>query len=149
MREPGEDDFEALISGLIDGELPAAEAERLKRAMEASPALREQYESLSRLTVGTAAALAPPPPPPERWERFADEVYNRLERRTGWGIFVLGALALAAYAIVLFFTEPWAGMMTKLLIAAPVAGLGVLFVSVLRERLAALKHDRYSREVHR
>ena len=143
------DDFDVLISGLLDGELPPEERDRLLRQIEASEELRVRYESLRRLTVGTAAALAAPPPPPERWAQFTDEVYNRLERRVGWGIFVVGAVALAAYAIFLFLTEPWAGMLVKLLVATPLVGLCVLFVSVLRERLAALKHDRYSREVHR
>lgn len=143
------DDFEVLISGLIDGELPPEEQNRLLGQIESSAELREKYESLRRLTRGTMAALAAPEPPPERWERFTDDVYNRLERRTGWGVFVVGATALAIYAIFLFLTEPWGSVTTKLLIAAPVAGLVVLFVSVLRERLAALKHDRYSREVHR
>lgn len=143
------DDFEVLISGLIDGELPPDEQKRLLGRIEASAELREKYESLQRLTSGTTAALAAPSLSPERWERFTDDVYNRLERRTGWGVLVLGAAALAIYAIFLFLTEPWASMTTKLLIATPVVGLVVLFVSVLRERLAALKHDRYTREVHR
>ncbi len=143
------DDFEVLLSGLLDGELSPEEQERLLRRIESSNELKQKYESLRRLTIGTSAALAAPPPPPERWENFTDDIYNRLERRTGWGIFILGAVVLTVYAIVLFLTEPWASVTTKLLIAAPVVGLGVLFISVLRERLAALKHDRYSREVHR
>ena len=142
-------DVEVLISGLLDGELPPGEQERLKAHLERCPSCRREYESLRRLTVGTAAAVAVPPPPEERWEHFLDDVYNRLERRVGWGLFIAGAVVLGAYAVVLFLTQPWAGALTKVLVAAPLVGLVVLFISVLRERLAALKHDRYTREVHR
>jgi len=143
------DDTEVLLSGLLDGELDPEQRARLEAQIAASPALRREYENLQRLSVGTTRALAAPPPPPERWDHFLDDVYNRIERRTGWGIFVVGAAALVLYGIVLFVREPWAGALTKLLVAAPVVGLGVLFLSVLRERLAARRHDRYSREVHR
>lgn len=147
MHETPTDD-EVLLSGLLDGELSPAQVAALEARMEASPALRREYENLLRLSVGTARALAVPPPP-ARWDHFLDDVYNRIERRTGWWIFVVGVAALAAYGVVLFLREPWAGALTKLLVATPVVGLGVLFLSVLRERLAARKHDRYSREVHR
>jgi len=142
-------DFEVMMSGLLDGELPPEDRARLMAHIERCGGCRAEYESLRRLTVGTAAALKLPAPPPERWEHFLDDVYNRLERRVGWGVFAAGAILLAAYAIVLFLTQPWAGALTKFLIAVPVVGLGILFVSVLRERLAALKHDRYTREVRR
>ena len=33
--------------------------------------------------------------------------------------------------------------------AAPVAGLGILFVSVLRPRMEGVKSDRYTKEIHR
>lgn len=51
--------------------------------------------------------------------------------------------------MILFVTLPWASAPVKLLLALPAVGLAILFVSVLRERLAAIKHDRYSREVQR
>lgn len=149
MIHPAPNEDDVLLSGLLDGELlPEQEAE-FRARLAASPGLQREYERLQRLAVGTTRALSVPPPPPERWEHFLDDFYNRLERRTGWGIFIAGAAALAVYGIVLFLREPWAGALTKLLVATPVVGLGVLFLSVLRQRLAARKHDRYSREVHR
>lgn len=148
MHDPCSD-FEVMLSGLLDGELGPEERTALMAHIDGCARCRAEFEALRRLTVGTAKALAVPAPPEERWEHFLDDVYNRTERRVGWGILVVGAVLLGVYGIVLFFTEPWAGALTKLLIAAPVAGLAVLFISVLRERLRALKHDRYSREVHR
>ena len=143
------DDLEVLLSGLLDGELTPEQRTRLEAQIAASPALQREYENLQRLSVGTTRALAAPTPPPERWDHFLDDVYNRIERRTGWGILVVGAAALVVYGIVLFVREPWAGALVKLLVATPVVGLGVLFLSVLRERIVARRHDRYSREVHR
>ncbi len=104
---------------------------------------------MKRLVVGTAAALAPDDPPEEVWDTFLDRVYNRLERKTGWVVFVVGALALTVFGIVLFVTQPWASALTKLLLAVPVVGLAILFVSVLRQRLEVAKTDRYTKEVIR
>lgn len=141
--------YQILISGHLDGELTGEQQRSLEEHLQGCPGCRRDYEDLKRLAVGTVRALVPPEPPPEVWDDFLDNVYNRLERRTGWGFLIAGLVLLAAYGIVMFVMEPWASALLKTLVAAPVLGLAVLFVSVLRQRLQAARNDRYSKEVRR
>ena len=64
-------------------------------------------------------------------------------------VFVVGAVALAAFGLYCFVTEPWGSALLKVLVATPVVGLAVVFVSILRERLFVAQTDRYSKEVER
>lgn len=102
-----------------------------------------------RRLVGAVSGLRVDSPPDEVWDTFLQGVYNRVERRTGWTIFILGAIALTLFGIYQFVVEPWGSALIKVLIAIPVVGLIIVFVSILRERLFVMKTDRYSREVQR
>jgi len=143
------DDFEVLLSGLVDGELTEEEQRRLDSHLAECAHCQRELDALRRMVVGTSLLLHAPAVPEETWERFADDVYNRVERRGGWIIFIVGAVLLLLFGIFQFVTQPWGSALLKVLVAAPLMGLGVLLMSVLRERLHALKHDRYTREVHR
>ncbi len=142
-------DFEVLISGYLDGELRADDRQRIEAHLAACPACRREYAVMKSLAAGTAAAFTGEDLPMEAWDRFLDGVYNRLERKSGWIILILGMIALCAYGIVLFFTEDEISLLAKTLITVPVVGAVVLFISVLRQRIRAAKTDRYSREVQR
>jgi anti-sigma factor RsiW len=142
-------EFEVLLSGYLDGELDGEQRARFEALLEERPSRREEVESMRQLFVGTSALFAEARPPEEAWDTFLDDVYNRAERRVGWIVLVFGVIALALFGLYHFFTEPWGSALLKTLIATPVAGLSIVFVSVLRNRLHTLKTDRYSREVHR
>ncbi|MBI2425127.1 MAG: hypothetical protein HYV27_20040 [Candidatus Hydrogenedentes bacterium] len=143
------DEHLELISGYLDNELNGPQRERVDQLLATSPAFRREFDAFKSITVGTDRLFHAAQPPDAEWDTFLDGVYNRMERKTGWLIFCLGALALALYGGVLFYREPWGSALVKLLISLPVAGLAILFYSVLRQRLHALKSDRYEREVHR
>lgn len=143
------DEFEMLLSGYFDNELSEVERARLEALVAADGALRQEYDAMRALTQGTSAVYHCLDPPEPVWDTFLDGVYNRLERTAGWILFCAGAVALAVYGAILYLWVPWAAPWLKLLFALPVAGLSILFVSVLRQRLVARKTDRYAREVHR
>lgn len=142
-------EFEVLLSGYLDGELDDAQRARFEALIEERPSRREEVESMRQLFVGTNALFADARLPNEVWDTFLDDVYNRAERRFGWLLFIVGTVALSLFGLYLFVTEPWGSALTKMVIAAPVLGLGILFLSILRNRLHTLKTDRYTREVHR
>ena len=137
-----------LISGYLDGELTPEEQAKVERCLEESEAFRKEFERMKQF-VNATSDLAVEMPPEEVWDTFLDGVYNRVERQTGWLILILGAIGLTAFGIVVFIMEPWADALTKMLVATPVAGLLVLFISVLRQRLFVAKTDRYSKEIQR
>jgi anti-sigma factor RsiW len=141
------DDDEALISGYLDNELDAETLARVEARLKADPGFREEFERMKGLI--TAANEGDMPLPEDAaWDEFLDGVYNRIERRTGWMVLIMGLAALAVYGVVMFFAVPGNPLM-KLAVSVPVVGLVLLFISVLRQRLHVAKTDRYSREVQR
>jgi len=144
-----QEEFELLASGFIDGELSGAQQQRLEALIAERPSRRHEIDALRRIAACTSDLLHAGEPPEADFDTFLDDIYNRMERSTGWWVLAVGAALLALYGTFIFFTEPWGSAFLKLLVAAPVAGLGILFVSVLRNRLHTLKTDRYTREVHR
>jgi len=138
----------AMISGYLDGELDPGERQRLDAYAAAHPEFRRELDEM-RALVHAAADMRPPAVPEEEWERFLDNVYNRLERRLGWMLTMVGASGLLAVALYFVVVLPWAPVPVKVAADLLLAGLGVLFLSVLRQRLSARKTDRYSRDVKR
>ena len=144
-----DEEYRILISGYLDDELDPEQRADLESHLEGCPVCRRELNSMRRLFRGTSVAFAAEALPPEDWDKFLDNVYNRLERKTGWMVLVFGALCLALFGTYVFVMEPWTSALLKVLLAAPVAGLGILFVSVLRQRMEGVKSDRYTKEIHR
>jgi hypothetical protein len=142
------DEMQALVSGYVDDELTAEERKRLESHLERCAECRRELDQL-RLVARATSNLHIKTPPEEVWDHFLDDVYNRLERRVGWFAFWVGATALLLFGLYHYIVDPWASPMNKALIGLPLAGLFVLFVSVLRQRMFIAKTDRYSREVRR
>ena len=141
-------DIQALISGYLDGELGPEDREKVERCLAEDGAFREEFEKMKRL-VSAASSLRVETPPEEVWNQFLEGVYNRLERQVGWILFIIGATALGLYGGYLFLTESWGSAFVKVLVATPVVGLLIVFISVLRQRYYIAKTDRYSKEVKR
>lgn len=142
------DEMRTLMSGYLDGELEPHERARFDRYLESNPDFRAEVADMGQL-VDAATGLSVEPLPDEIWDTFLDNVYHRLERRTGWTLLIIGIALVATLALYWFAVSPWASSTTKVIAALPVGGLVVLFGSVLRERLFMLKTDRYSRDVKR
>jgi len=63
--------------------------------------------------------------------------------------FVIGVVVLAVWASGFSWSDPWRRPARQILVAVPVVGLLIIFVSVLRERLFQRKSTRYSRGIQR
>lgn len=142
------DQYQPLISGYLDKELDEESRRKLECHMAECPRCKADYEKMARIVAATDR-LRIEIPPDEVWDSFIAGAYNRIERKTGWVAFVLGVVVLTVLGVFLFIVEPWASALVKILIAVPVVGLLVIFISVLRERIFLAKVDRYSREVQR
>ena len=138
--------IEPMLSAYLDNELEPAERTAVERHVESCERCARELNEL-RGVVNASEELAAPSVDDAVWDAFLENVYNRLERRLGWALFVIGAVlvsGLIAYEAVVL---PWASPVVKVVCAIPIAGLGVLFVSVLRQRLHVARSDRYSRDV--
>ena len=142
--DPRRDEF--LLSAYVDGELDADEAARVEAHLAADPEARREVERLRRLKQVTGAVRLKEAPP-EAWEDFWRSAYNRSERSVGWLLLGLAALVLAGWgATVLLRALLGTDQLPPLVKAAVivgVAGLGLLLVSIVRERLHARARTRY------
>jgi len=144
-----DDHYRVMISGYLDGELDPEERGDLEAHLSVCPLCQRELDEMRRIFWGTTSAFAAQEVPDATWDDFLDNVYNRLERGTGWAVFLIGAVCLVLFGIYVFIREPWTNALVKVLFATPVAGLAILFISVLRQRLENVRTDRYTKEVHR
>jgi anti-sigma factor RsiW len=139
-----------LLSAYVDGELDAEDVARIEvhLALPAaeSDAARQEIAKLRRLKVVTES-MRLQEPPAEEWEVFWENVYNRAERSLGWILTSIGVIAVGAWAVVQLVTALVAShslpLLVKVGIFAAAAGVLVLLVSVVRERIFKRRRTRY------
>jgi predicted anti-sigma-YlaC factor YlaD len=141
-----------MISAYVDGELTPDQRRNLEshlascqdcaRELAEVRALKKELEMIKFTE-----------PTDEELQRYWGSIYNRLERSVGWVLFSLGAIVLLCYGgfklVEQTIRDPAIAWWVKGGVLALVFGLVILFVSLLRERLAVRKSDKYSREVKR
>ena len=137
---------DALLSAYVDGELSRAEAAEVEQRLEHDQRARAIVDQLRRLKEMTGA-MRLKEPPAEEWEVFWQSHYNRLERSLGWILLLVGGVLTGGWGAYLLLRILWSdsSLPTGLRwgITAAVAGLAVLLVSVIRERLHRRKTTRY------
>jgi anti-sigma factor RsiW len=141
-----------MITGYLDGELSPQEQDRFEEHLASCPSCAEELAQTRRLKEELAAMEFREPTDAEL-ERYWRSVYNRLERGIGWILFSIGAILLLCYGgfklIEEVVRDPQVATILKVGVVALLFGAVVLFVSLLRERLAVSRADRYSREIER
>jgi len=145
-------EFKQWMSAYLDDELGADARRRFEEHLRACPACTRELADLRRLTEDLNMMRFSEPEDAELDQYWAG-VYNRLERGVGWTLVSLGAIVLLCYAAWKFIeemvTDPTVSLALKIGVCALVFGLVVLFVSLVRERLAVGRSDRYSKEIKR
>jgi predicted anti-sigma-YlaC factor YlaD len=131
-----------LLSGYLDGELTQQKSQQVKLHLEACPQCAENLESLRELRVRMSQAEWSNTDK-DVWREKMDDMTVKVSRGIGWVLFIGGLLIVAGIGVFVFITSDDIGTGEKLLVSAIYAGLGALFVSVLRQRLIERKTDRY------
>ena len=135
-----------LLSAYVDGELDPADVARIEAHLAGNPGTRREVEQLRRLKEVTGA-LRLKEPPPEIWEEFWQSTYNRGERTLGWLLFGLAVLLLGGWGVTYLLKELLGTdslpFIVKGAVIGGMAGLGLLMVSVVRERLYKRSRTRY------
>ena len=142
------EDARERLSAFVDGELPADEAEKMRAHLAACASCRAEEAELRRLSGAIARHLAPPAVNEEEWGEMARTVLSRGARGIGWTLLVPAALVLAGGGLGMFFVDPEVPAWVRIGVGALIGGLVALFFSVLADRLAARRHERYE-EVER
>ena len=91
-------------------------------------------------------------PSQEIWDGYWLGIYNRIERGLAWIIISIGAVLFLGFSVIKFietlYLDSTVPVIMKIGIYAISFGLVILVVSLLRERIFSLKHDKY-KEIQR
>jgi len=134
---------EELLTGYLDGALTQSEAQRVRLHLEDCERCRHLYEELHTLretTMSTRFVI----PPDDQWREIPRTGASQFLRGGGWLLLIVWAAAVGAFALWQLATAP-VGALEKSLVFTGVSGLGMLFASILLDRLKTIKSDRYTR----
>jgi ferric-dicitrate binding protein FerR (iron transport regulator) len=136
----------------LDAEISAAERDELEAALASHPDLSAEWRRFVRLkeVTGTMAAEEPPR---EIWDGYWQSTYRRSERALAWILVSAGATILVAFgvwhAVQVLLGDTSIPVLVRLGLAALGAGLAILAVSVLREKMFTARRDPYQKEIVR
>ena len=138
--------YKELMMGYLDDELEAEQRKALEEHLASCPDCAGEMEGFKRLKQITDEVTFVEPED-KIWQQYWGNIYNRIERGVGWILFSVAAILLLIYggfkAIEEIIKDPTVDIILKAGILALIAGLAVLLVSVLREKLYFRKKDRY------
>lgn len=136
---------EGLLSGYLDGELTQAEAQFVEVRLAASEELRLELEGLRRLREATMGMNFTEPTEKE-WDEHARGIFSSGARGLGWVMVIIWSVLLLGYAAWQFLASE-GELLVKLIVFGLCSGLGLLFVSVLVDRIRTYGRDKYRRVI--
>ena len=140
------DEYKDLMMGYLDDELSDEQKHTFTEHLADCRACQTELEEFKKLKAITDD-VALMEPEGKIWEQYWGNIYNRLERGVGWILFGVAAILLLIYGgfkmIEEIVEDPTIGISLKAGLLVLIAGLAILFVSVVRERLHFWKKDRY------
>lgn len=134
---------EAMLSGYVDGELTQGDEQRVRVHLEDCAVCRTQVEDMQQLREVTMSSRFTVPAD-DQWSEAPRGAASRLAFGMGWTFLLVWASIVVGFTLWQFWTsdEPIAA---KLLAFAPVSGVALLFLSVLIDRIKAMRTDPYRR----
>jgi predicted anti-sigma-YlaC factor YlaD len=140
------DNLKDLISAYFDGELDAARKKLVEEHVRTCPECKREFDEMAKFEE-VMGKMEFKKPPEEAWKVYWGSVYNRMERNVGWILLSIGAMMIlffAGYHLLRGIIEDvGTPLVLKVGILAALAGLVILFVSVLRERIFVNRRERY------
>lgn len=149
MKMP-EERLQQLLMKQVDGEISDLERRELEDYLADHPEVRRElsmYSTIKKETAEMKEYLMPE----MAWEDFWKSSYNKIERSLGWIFLSIGFILLwgfSGYEMIREFFGANMPFAVRWGIISLWTGGGILLLSVIRERLAVRKHDKY-RKVQR
>ncbi len=146
-----EEKLKELIVKLLDNEITDSEKIELNRLLEKFKHYKSEIEEMKKLKE-VSRNMKLKTPSSEVFDTYWTKVYNRIERGIAWIIFSIGAVILITYglfkAVEELISDGKLETIVKIGIIGVLAGLVILIVSVIREKIIMGKTDKY-KEVKR
>lgn len=143
--------FQQLLMGAVDQELSAAEQEEFEKLIQQNSDFNEEwtkFKSMKEVLITMKFKNLPE----KTWDNYWLNVFNRLERGLAWILVSVGSVILITFglfkAVEEMFQDQHLILIVKVAIIAVLAGLVILLVSVIREKLIVRRSDPY-KEVKR
>jgi anti-sigma factor RsiW len=140
------EDIRVLLSALVDNELDPEQKKMVSDHITGCDACREEYVKMKKLKEVTDD-MKYFDLPDRLMAGYWKGIYNRIERGTGWVFLSIGAILILGFGawelLDKFFLDPRPPMILKLGVGTLLIGVIMLVVSVIRERLFSMAHDRY------
>jgi hypothetical protein len=134
------------MMGYLDNELSDEQRQRFEEHLAGCGECASELEEFKKLKAITDEVTLVEPED-RMWQDYWGSIYNRIERGVGWIILSIAGILLVIYGgfkiIEELIKDPTVGMILKIGLLALIAGIAILFVSVLRERLYFWNKDRY------
>ncbi|MEM7392294.1 MAG: hypothetical protein AAF492_08080 [Verrucomicrobiota bacterium] len=138
---------EELICKAVDGHATAEELEELEALMTRNPELREELNA-QRALGSALARVHLREMQDDVADMFWSNIYNRLERHTGWLLTVIGLVVATGYGLFQLLTRPDIDPVLRGALGILLAGMVLIFGGVCRMHMKVRKKERY-REVIR
>jgi len=143
--------FHRLITAALDGELRKEDEHEFNTFLSTFSECKKEWDELKKIKE-MAMQIRFTQPPEETWNRYWLNIYNRIERGIGWILVSLGVIVILVYGafkvVESILADSSIEWFVKAGILAMLAGLIILLVSVLREKLFIKKSDKY-KEIQR
>jgi hypothetical protein len=143
--------FFYLLEKYLQGTLSDNERSELDDMLQKDPSLRDEINEQKRIKE-EIRKMQLKNPSREFWDNYWLKTYNRSERKFAWLLVLTGAVIIISFAAVeaadQFLQDTQTPVFLKIGIAALTAGLVLLAVSVIREKLSTYKRDEY-KEIQR
>jgi len=139
-------EFRILLMKAVDREITSDEEKKFKKYIQKYEACNKEWREFKNLKEVTQQ-MRFRNPPDEVWDTYWEHVYNRLERGLAWVFVSIGTIILLTYALFQIaeslFRDSQLETIVKVAILLVIAGLVMLLVSVVREKMVLFKKDPY------
>ena len=135
-------DWDQLLTGYLDNELTQQDRQRVEQRMINEPAYRAQFDDLNSLRTDIAG-LDFQPNKTTQWSELAPDVTSRTTRSLGWLTYIISTLFLVGYGLYEFIIAETENALVKTAVLGIFLGLGLLLISVIKQRIVESKTDRY------
>lgn len=146
-----QEEIQLKVMAYIDGELPESEMKAVKKEIDTDEKYKQAYLSLMKVKEVTRE-MKFRKLPEMYWDDYWTQIYNRIERGISWVLISVGTIIVILFLLWQFIEKIIADKNIHVLLKTGIflimAGLIVLIISVLREKLMVRKVDKY-REVER
>ncbi|MGD8450191.1 MAG: hypothetical protein PVJ57_00095 [Phycisphaerae bacterium] len=133
---------EEKLSAYLDGELTQQESQKVEVLLRRRPEWQEKLADLRRLRE-QVRGLAYPQPREDEWRSVMAGATFKATRGLSWLLIVGAAAVLVGFGLYEFSRDPSVALLERVGVLTMLGGGALLLVTVLWERLAARRQDKY------